>query len=218
MLGLRWCRLGITMPQITAMQTRAIIEAACILKKRGVNVHPEIMIPLVTHVNELKNQREILEAVAKKVIEEQGVDVEYKFGTMIETPRGALTAAQIAEYAQFFSFGSNDLTQCTHAASRDDSEKSYLLKYVEEKILPENPFQVLDREGVGQLMRMAVTEGRRTTPGLKIGVCGEHGGEPNSIEFCHQIGLNYVSCSPFRIPVARLAAAQAALAKIVKDK
>ena len=218
MLGLRGCRLGITMPQITAMQTRAIIEAACILKKRGVNVHPEIMIPLVTHVNELKNQREILEAVAKKVIEEQGVDVEYKFGTMIETPRGALTAAQIAEYAQFFSFGSNDLTQCTHAASRDDSEKSYLLKYVEEKILPENPFQVLDREGVGQLMRMAVTEGRRTTPGLKIGVCGEHGGEPNSIEFCHQIGLNYVSCSPFRIPVARLAAAQAALAKIVKDK
>ncbi|MBI5650380.1 MAG: pyruvate, phosphate dikinase [Chloroflexi bacterium] len=218
MLGLRGCRLGITMPQITAMQTRAIIEAACILKKRGVNVHPEIMIPLVTHVNELKNQREILEAEAKKVIEEQGVDVEYKFGTMIETPRGALTAAQIAEYAQFFSFGSNDLTQCTHAASRDDSEKSYLLKYVEDKILPENPFQVLDREGVGRLIRIAVEEGRTTKPGLKIGVCGEHGGDPSSIEFCHQVGLNYVSCSPFRIPVARLAAAQAALAKIVKDK
>ncbi len=218
MLGLRGCRLGITMPQITAMQTRAIIEAACILKKRGVNVRPEIMIPLVGHVNELKNQREILEAEAQKVIAEQGVDLEYKFGTMIEVPRGALTAAQIAEYAQFFSFGTNDLTQMAMGVSRDDAEKAFLLKYVEDKILPANPFQELDREGVGKLMRWAVEQGRTTKPGLKIGICGEHGGDPSSIEFCHQVGLHYVSCSPFRVPVARLAAAQAALAKVVKDK
>ena len=218
MLGLRGCRLGIIMPQITVMQTRAIIEAACILKKRGVNVHPEIMIPLVGHVNELKNQREILEPEAKKVLAEQGVDLEYKFGTMIEVPRGALTASQIAEYAQFFSFGTNDLTQMTMGVSRDDAEKAFLLKYVEEKILPANPFQELDRVGVGRLMQIAVEEGRKTDPQLKIGLCGEHGGEPTSIEFCHQIGLNYVSCSPFRIPVARLAGAQAALEKVTKDK
>jgi pyruvate,orthophosphate dikinase len=218
MLGLRGCRLGITMPQITAMQTRAIIEAACILKKRGVNVHPEIMIPLVGHVNELKNQREILEAEAQKVLAEQNVELEYKFGTMIEVPRGALTAAQIAEYAQFFSFGTNDLTQTTMGVSRDDAEKAFLLKYVEDKILPANPFQELDRDGVGKLMRWAVEQGRTTKPGLKIGICGEHGGDPSSIEFCHTIGLHYVSCSPFRVPVARLAAAQAAMAKVVKDK
>lgn len=218
MLGLRGCRLGITMPQITQMQTRAILEAACILKKRGVDVHPEIMIPLVGHVNELKNQREVLEPVAKKVMEEQGVEVEYKFGTMIEIPRGALTAAQIAEYAQFFSFGTNDLTQTTMGISRDDAEKAFLLKYVEDKILPANPFQELDREGVGKLMQWAVEQGRKTKPNLKIGICGEHGGDPSSIEFCHQIGLHYVSCSPFRVPVARLAAAQAALTKVVKDK
>jgi len=218
MLGLRGCRLGIIMPQITVMQTRAIIEAACILKKRGVNVHPEIMIPLVGQVNELKNQREILEPEAKKVLAEQGVDLEYKFGTMIEVPRGALTASQIAEYAQFFSFGTNDLTQMTMGVSRDDAEKAFLLKYVEEKILPANPFQELDRVGVGRLMQIAVEEGRKTDPQLKIGLCGEHGGEPTSIEFCHQIGLNYVSCSPFRIPVARLAGAQAALEKVTKDK
>jgi pyruvate,orthophosphate dikinase len=218
MLGLRGCRLGITMPQITQMQTRAILEAACILKKRGVDVHPEIMIPLVGHVNELKNQREVLEPVAKKVMEEQGVEVEYKFGTMIEIPRGALTAAQIAEYAQFFSFGTNDLTQTTMGISRDDAEKAFLLKYVEDKILPANPFQELDREGVGKLMQWAVEQGRKTKPNLKVGICGEHGGDPSSIEFCHQIGLNYVSCSPFRVPVARLAAAQAALTKVVKDK
>ncbi len=218
MLGLRGCRLGITMPQITQMQTRAILEAACILKKRGVDVHPEIMIPLVGHVNELKHQREVLEPVAKKVMEEQGVEVEYKFGTMIEIPRGAITAAQIAEYAQFFSFGTNDLTQTAMGVSRDDAEKAFLLKYVEDKILPANPFQELDREGVGMLMRWAVEQGRKTKPGLKIGICGEHGGDPSSIEFCHEIGLHYVSCSPFRVPVARLAAAQAALAKVVKDK
>jgi len=218
MLGLRGCRLGITMPQITVMQTRAIIEAACLLKKRGVDVHPEIMIPLVGHVNELKNQREILEAEAKKVMQEQGIEVEYKFGTMIEVPRGAITAAQIAEYAEFFSFGTNDLTQMTMGVSRDDAEKAFLLKYVEEKILPANPFQELDREGVGMLMRWAVEHGRQTKPNLKVGICGEHGGDPSSIEFCHQIGLNYVSCSPFRVPVARLAAAQAALTPIAKDK
>jgi pyruvate,orthophosphate dikinase len=218
MLGLRGCRLGITMPQITQMQTRAILEAACILKKRGVDVHPEIMIPLVGHVNELKHQREVLEPVAKKVMEEQGVEVEYKFGTMIEIPRGAITAAQIAEYAQFFSFGTNDLTQTAMGVSRDDAEKAFLLKYVEDKILPANPFQELDREGVGMLMRWAVEQGRKTKPGLKIGICGEHGGDPSSIEFCHEIGLHYVSCSPFRVPVARLAAAQAALAKVAKDK
>ncbi len=218
MLGLRGCRLGITMPQITVMQTRAILEAACTLKKRGVNVHPEIMIPLVGHVNELKNQREILEAEAKKVLAEQGVDLEYKFGTMIEVPRGALTAAEIAEYAQFFSFGTNDLTQTTFGYSRDDAEGKFLLKYVEDKILPENPFQSLDQKGVGQLMQIAVKAGRATKPNLKIGICGEHGGDPSSIEFCHRIGLNYVSCSPFRVPVARLAAAQAALTPISKDK
>jgi len=218
MLGLRGCRLGITMPQITKMQTRAIIEAACILKKRGVNVHPEIMIPLVGHVNELKNQREILEAEAKKVIAEQGIELEYKFGTMIEIPRGALTANQIAEYAQFFSFGTNDLTQTTFGYSRDDAEGKFLLKYVEDKILPENPFQSLDQIGVGRLMQIAVKEGRAVKPGLKVGICGEHGGDPSSIDFCHRTGLNYVSCSPFRVPVARLAAAQAALAKVVKDK
>ncbi|MDE3089765.1 MAG: pyruvate, phosphate dikinase [Chloroflexota bacterium] len=218
MLGLRGCRLGITMPQITVMQTRAILEAACTLKKRGVDVHPEIMIPLVGHVNELKNQREILEAEAEKVLAEQGVALEYKFGTMIEVPRGALTAAEIAEYAQFFSFGTNDLTQTTYGYSRDDAEGKFLLKYVEDKILPENPFQALDQAGVGQLMQIAVKQGRATKPNLKIGICGEHGGDPSSIEFCHRIGLNYVSCSPFRVPVARLAAAQAALTPIAKDK
>ncbi len=218
MLGLRGCRLGITMPQITVMQTRAIVEAACLLKKRGVNVHPEIMIPLVGHVNELKHQREILEAEAKKVLAEQGVELEYKFGTMIEVPRGALTAAEIAEYAQFFSFGTNDLTQTAFGYSRDDAEGKFLLKYVEDRILPDNPFQTLDQKGVGQLMQIAVKQGRATNPKLKIGICGEHGGDPSSIEFCHRTGLNYVSCSPFRVPVARLAAAQAALAPIAKDK
>jgi pyruvate,orthophosphate dikinase len=218
MLGLRGCRLGITMPEITIMQVRAIFEAACQLKKRGVNVHPEVMIPLVGHVNELKNQRDILEAEVKKVLEEQGVDVEYKFGTMIEIPRAALTSAQIAEYAQFFSFGTNDLTQTTFGYSRDDAEGKFLLKYVEDKILPENPFQSLDQTGVGRLMEISVREGRSTRPDLKVGICGEHGGDPSSIEFCHRIGLNYVSCSPFRVPVARLAAAQAALTPISKDK
>jgi pyruvate,orthophosphate dikinase len=218
MLGLRGCRLGITMPQITQMQVRAILEAACLLTKEGVEVHPEIMIPLVGHVNELKNQREALETVAKQVMAEQGVSVDYKFGTMIEIPRAALTADQIAEYAQFFSFGTNDLTQTVFGISRDDAEGKFLLWYVDQKLLPDNPFQVLDREGVGQLMRTCVEKGRKVQPELSIGVCGEHGGDPSSIEFCHMIGLNYVSCSPFRVPVARLAAAQAALTKAEKDK
>lgn len=218
MLGLRGCRLGITMPQVTMMQVRAIMEAACELKRRGVDVHPEIMIPLVGHVNELKNQREILEAEVKKVLNEQGVNVEYKFGTMIEIPRAALTADEIAGYAQFFSFGTNDLTQTTFGYSRDDAEGKFLLKYVEDKILPENPFQSLDQAGVGRLMKIAVREGRATRKDLKVGICGEHGGDPSSIEFCHRAGLNYVSCSPFRVPVARLAGAQAALTPVTKDK
>ncbi len=218
MLGLRGCRLGITMPEITVMQVRAIFEASCELRRRGVDARPEVMIPLVGHVNELKNQRSLLEAEAKKVMDEQGVQVPYKFGTMIEVPRAALTAADIAEYAEFFSFGTNDLTQTTYGFSRDDAEGKFLLKYVEDKILPENPFQVLDRPGVGRLMQMAVEEGRKTRPALEVGICGEHGGDPSSIEFCHQIGNNYVSCSPFRVPVARLAAAQAAMEKAAKDK
>jgi pyruvate, orthophosphate dikinase len=218
MLGLRGCRLGITMPEITVMQVRAIFEAACELKKRGLDPRPEVMIPLVGHVNELKNQFEVLKPVIEEVLEEQGVQVPYKLGTMIEIPRGALTAGDIAQYAEFFSFGTNDLTQTTFGYSRDDAEGKFLLKYVEDKILPENPFQVLDRNGVGRLMQIAVTEGRKTNPNLEVGICGEHGGDPSSIEFCHMIGNNYVSCSPFRVPVARLAAAQAAIEKVSKDK
>lgn len=218
MLGLRGCRLGITMPEITKMQVRAIFEAACQLKKEGKDPRPEIMIPLVGSVNELKNQKDILEPEAQAVMQEQGVEVHYKFGTMIEIPRGALTADEIAEFAEFFSFGTNDLTQTTLGVSRDDAERSFLQKYVEMKILSDNPFQVLDRKGVGQLMQMAVTNGRRVKANLEIGACGEHAGDPNSIEFMHQIGQNYVSCSPFRIPVARLAAAQAAIGQMVKDK
>jgi pyruvate,orthophosphate dikinase len=218
MLGLRGCRLGITMPEITKMQVRAIFEAACQLKKDGKNPKPEIMIPLVGNVNELKNQRDILEAEARQVMAEQGIEVEYKFGTMIEIPRAALTAGEIAEYAEFFSFGTNDLTQCTMGISRDDAERSFLQRYVDMKILTANPFQELDRAGVGQLMDMAVRAGRATRKNLEVGICGEHGGDPSSIEFCDMIGLNYVSCSPFRVPVARLAAAQAALGQITKDK
>ena len=211
MLGLRGCRLGITYPAITAMQVQAIFEAACQLKKQGVDVHPEIMIPLVGHVNELKNQREALESVAQEVMEKEKVKLDYKFGTMIEIPRAAITADEIAQYAQFFSFGTNDLTQTTFGYSRDDAEGKFLLQYVERKILPENPFQVLDRKGVGELVKMAVQKGRQTRPDIEIGICGEHGGDPSSIEFCHQVGLKYVSCSPFRVPIARLSAAHAAI-------
>jgi pyruvate,orthophosphate dikinase len=211
MLGLRGCRLGLIMPEIIEMQVRAILEAACTVKNSGVNVQPKIMIPLVGHVNELSRTREILEPIARKVQEEQGVTVDYKFGTMIEIPRAALTADEIARVADFFSFGTNDLTQTTFGYSRDDAEGKFLLRYVEEKILPVNPFQTLDRSGVGQLVRMAVEKGRGQNPGIELGICGEHGGDPESIQFCHEVGLAYVSCSPFRVPIARLAAAQAAL-------
>jgi len=209
MLGLRGCRLGIIFPGIVEMQTRAIFEAACNVTREGVEPHVEIMIPLISHVNELKLTRDRLEPVAKKVMDEQNMKIDYMFGTMIEIPRACLTADQVAEYAEFFSFGTNDLTQTTFGISRDDAEGKFLLKYVEDKILPDNPFQVLDRQGVGQLVRMATERGRQARPGLEVGICGEHGGDPSSVEFCHQVGLDYVSCSPFRVPIARLAAAQA---------
>ena len=211
MLGLRGIRLGLMMPGIIRMQTRAIIEAAVNVAAEGFPVRPEIMIPLVSHVNELARTRELLEPVAEKVMEEQQTRVDYKFGTMIEIPRATLTAGPIAQVAQFFSFGTNDLTQTVYGYSRDDAEGKFLLKYVEEGILPVNPFQTLDQEGIGRLVRLCVEEGRQANPELEIGICGEHGGDPASITFFHQCGLNYVSCSPYRVPVARLAAAQAAL-------
>ncbi len=211
MLGLRGVRLGIHLAALTRMQVRAIFEAACAVKKEGLDPHPEVMIPLTSHVNELKVQQTALEEEAKMVMEEQGITVDYKFGTMIEIPRAALTAAQMAEYAQFFSFGTNDLTQTTFGISRDDAEKGFLIEYMERKILPENPFASIDEDGVGQLMNMAVQNGRKTRPDLEVGICGEHGGDPKSVFFCHKIGLNYVSCSPFRVPIARLAAGQVAL-------
>jgi pyruvate,orthophosphate dikinase len=214
MLGLRGVRLGIHMPGVTKMQVRAIFEAACKVAKDGVDVHPEIMIPLTSHVNELKIQRETLEAVAKQVVEQQGIEVDYKFGTMIEIPRAALTADEVAQHAEFFSFGTNDLTQTTYGISRDDAEAGFLVEYMQKGILAKNPFATIDRNGVGQLMQIAVEKGRATRPDLEVGICGEHGGDPNSIEFCHLINQDYVSCSPFRLPVARLAAAQAA----IKDK
>jgi len=211
MLGLRGVRLGIHIPEMTTMQVRAIIEAACMVAKEGVDVHPEVMIPLTSHVNELKVQQEALEAEAKVVMKEQNIEVDYKFGTMIEIPRAALTCDQIAEYAAFISFGTNDLTQTTFGISRDDAEAGFLIEYMELEILPENPFAVIDRDGVGVLMEMAVQKGRSVRPDLECGICGEHGGDPESIQLCHELGLTYVSCSPFRVPVARLAAAQAAL-------
>jgi len=219
MLGLRGCRLSIVFPQIVEMQVRAIFQAACALQKKGVPVHPEIMIPLVSHVNELSLLQEKLEDVAKQVMAEQGVTVDYMFGTMIEIPRAALTADEIAKYAQFFSFGTNDLTQTTFGFSRDDAEGKFLQKYVDQKILASNPFEQLDQTGVGKLMKMAVDLAKTVKPEIKLGICGEHGGDPSSIGFCHKIGLNYVSCSPFRVPIARLAAAQAAASTTVeRDK
>jgi pyruvate,orthophosphate dikinase len=217
MMGLRGIRLGITMPGITKMQVRAIFQAACAVAKAGVDVHPEVMIPLTGHVNELKVTQTELEEVAKAVMAEQGVDIDYKFGTMIEIPRAALTADEVATHAQFFSYGTNDLTQMTFGYSRDDAERGFLLEYVERGILPDNPFQKLDQQGVGQLVEMGTRRGRKTRPGLEVGICGEHGGEPSSIDFCHRAGLNYVSCSPFRVPVARLAAAHAALRHAPQD-
>ncbi|GIV05796.1 MAG: pyruvate, phosphate dikinase [Fimbriimonadales bacterium] len=216
MLGLRGVRLSLLYPEIVEMQVTAILEAAAEAARRDYDPHVEILIPLVGHVNELKLAREHLERVAKEVMEREGVRVDYKFGTMIEIPRAALTADEIAQYAQFFSFGTNDLTQTTFGYSRDDAEGKFLAYYVEHKILPENPFVTLDRDGVGKLIRMAFDLGRAVRPDLKVGICGEHGGDPDSIAFCHEVGLDYVSCSPFRVPIARLAAAQAALRKRVQ--
>jgi pyruvate,orthophosphate dikinase len=218
MLGLRGIRLGLMIPDLIKMQTRAILNAAIRRKRDGGDPHAEIMIPLVGHVNELAATREILDAEAAKVQEAAGTTVDFMFGTMIEIPRGALTADQIAKHAEFFSFGTNDLTQMTFGYSRDDAEGGFLLAYVERGILPSNPFQTLDVEGVGQLVRTAVEKGRAARPGLKIGICGEHGGDPASIAFFNEVGLDYVSCSPFRVPVARLAAAQAAIAMGERDK
>lgn len=209
MLGHRGCRLGITYPEVYAMQARAIFQATVQLLKEGRRVIPEVEIPLVGEVNELAMLRQVVDREASEVKRETGVEFEYTVGTMIEVPRAALLADEIAREAEFFSFGTNDLTQTTFGFSRDDAEGKFLHEYVEKKILPEDPFIVLDRNGVGKLMKMTVELGRKTKPDLEIGICGEHGGEPDSIEFCHQIGLNYVSCSPFRVPIARLAAAQA---------
>jgi pyruvate,orthophosphate dikinase len=211
MMGLRGIRLSVMMPEIVGMQVRAIFEAAADVKLRGFEPKPEVMIPLTGHVNELKLIQPMLEKIAASVMEEKGVEFEYKFGTMIEIPRAGLTADQVAGEAEFFSFGTNDLTQFTFGYSRDDAERNFLVKYVEEGILPLNPFQTIDRDGVGQLMKMTVEKGRSARLDLECGICGEHGGDPNSIEWCHLIGLNYVSCSPFRVPIARLAAGHAAL-------
>ena len=211
MMGLRGVRLSIVMPEIVEMQVRAIMEAAANVALKGIKPKPEVMIPLTGHVNELNVIQPRLEAIAKEVMDDKKINFYYKFGTMIEIPRAAITANEIAEVAEFFSFGTNDLTQMTFGYSRDDAERSFLLKYVEDGILPKNPFQTIDREGVGDLMRTAVTKGRKVRPDLEVGLCGEHGGDPNSIEFCHLIGQNYVSCSPFRVPVARLAAAHSAI-------
>jgi len=210
MLGHRGCRLGITYPEITEMQVRAIFEAVCEAKKEGVKVYPEIMVPLVSIKKEIEIQKEIIDRIAREVMEETGIEIEYSVGTMIELPRAALTADEIAEVAEFFSFGTNDLTQTTFGFSRDDVGK-FVPKYVELGLLKDDPFQVLDQRGVGQLVKVGVEKGRGTRPDLKVGICGEHGGEPTSVKFCHRVGMDYVSCSPFRVPVARLSAAQAVI-------
>ena len=211
MMGLRGIRLSIVMPEIVEMQVRAIFEAAADVTPQGVHAKPEVMIPLTGHVNELKIIQPRLEEIAKEVMTEKKIEFPYKFGTMIEIPRAAVTASEIASIAEFFSFGTNDLTQMTFGYSRDDAERNFLVTYVEKEILPNNPFQTLDRDGVGRLMDIAVKDGRKTRPELEVGICGEHGGDPASIEFCHLVGNNYVSCSPFRVPIARLAAAHSAL-------
>jgi pyruvate,orthophosphate dikinase len=210
MLGHRGCRLGIVYPEITRMQARAIIEAACDLAKKGKKVIPEIMIPLVGMVKELKNQKDLIKATADEVMAKKGVKIDYKIGTMIELPRAAVVADEIAKEAEFFSFGTNDLTQTTYGFSRDDAAK-FITYYTENNILEKDPFQTLDQEGVGQLVKMGVAKGRGTRKDLKVGICGEHGGDPASVEFCYRTGLNYVSCSPYRVPIARLAAAHAKL-------
>jgi len=211
MMGLRGVRLSIVMPEIVEMQVRAIFEAACNVTRRGIKAKPEVMIPLTGTVKELEWIQPRLQKIAKQVMREKRVSFPYKFGTMIEIPRAAVTAAEIAKLAEFFSFGTNDLTQMAFGYSRDDAERNFLVTYVEQGILPKNPFQTIDRDGVGRLMEMAVEDGRKTRPDLEVGICGEHGGDPDSIEWCHMIGQHYVSCSPFRVPIARLAAAHAAL-------
>ena len=211
MMGHRGCRLAVTYPEIARMQTRAVMEAAIeVSREKGYRIVPEIMIPLVGEVKELKYVKDIVVATAEQVKNEKGSDMQYRIGTMIEIPRAALTADKIAEEAEFFSFGTNDLTQMTFGFSRDDAGK-FLDAYYKAKIYESDPFAKLDQEGVGQLVQMAVKKGRATRPGIKLGICGEHGGDPSSVEFCHKIGLSYVSCSPYRVPIARLAAAQAAL-------
>jgi pyruvate,orthophosphate dikinase len=212
MLGHRGCRLGVTFPDIYRMQVRAIAEAACEVAEQGVKVRPEIMIPLIAHVKELERLRALAESEATHVLQaHRGVKVKIPIGTMIEVPRAALVADEIARHADFFSFGTNDLTQMTYALSRDDAGK-FLPDYIDAGILEDDPFVSLDIEGLGELIRLGVERGRRTRPDLKVGICGEHGGDPKSVRFCHAAGLDYVSCSPFRVPVARLAAAQAAVA------
>ncbi|MEO0263946.1 MAG: pyruvate, phosphate dikinase, partial [candidate division WOR-3 bacterium] len=217
MLGHRGCRLGIVYPEITEMQARAIFEAACECVKEGIKVFPEIMVPIVSVKEELDHQKAIIDKVAKEVMSEKGVNIEYSVGTMIELPRACVTADKIAQTAEFFSFGTNDLTQTTFGFSRDDVGK-FVPKYIELGILKEDPFQVLDQEGVGFLVKVGIEKGRSTRPNLKVGICGEHGGEPSSVEFCHMVGMDYVSCSPFRVPIARLAAAQAAVKGKVKPQ
>jgi pyruvate,orthophosphate dikinase len=208
MLGFRGCRLGVVYPEITEMQARAIFEAAYLAIEQGFKVKPEIMIPLVGELNEFKLQEKIIRRVADEVAKEKGKKINYFVGTMIELPRACVTADEIAKGAEFFSFGTNDLTQTTFGLSRDDAGK-FLPLYVQNEIIPNDPFEVLDQNGVGQLVRMGTEKGRSTRKDLKVGICGEHGGEPASVEFCHRVGLNYVSCSPFRVPIARLAAARA---------
>jgi pyruvate,orthophosphate dikinase len=215
MLGHRGCRLGIVYPEITRMQARAIIEAACNVKKEGINVHPEIMIPLAGYATEYNHQEKVVRETADKVFTEMGVKVAYLVGTMIELPRAAVTADEIAKRAEFFSFGTNDLTQTTLGMSRDDYAP-FINHYRENDIVPNDPFQTIDQVGVGGLMKLGVEGGKKTRPDIKLGICGEHGGDPASVMFCHRIGLNYVSCSPYRVPIARLAAAQAAVAEKAK--
>jgi len=211
MIGFRGCRVGLVYPEIYEMQSAAIIEAAIDLKREGFNPIPKIMLPLIGHVNEMRVLREKVQKVVEETINRENVKVSYQIGTMIEVPRAALTADQIAQYADFFSYGTNDLTQTTFAYSRDDAEVTFLPFYLKEKILLEEPFMTIDRDGVGKLVRIGVVLGRKTNKSLEIGICGEHGGDPESIEFFHYAGLDYVSCSPFRVPIARLSAAQVAI-------
>jgi pyruvate,orthophosphate dikinase len=220
MLGLRVCRLGIVYPEIYKMQVRALFEAACDLVKAGVDARPEIMIPGVGTIEEMRFTRKLVEGVAEEVQKARGIQVKHKIGTMIELPRATMVAGDLATAADFFSFGTNDLTQTTYGYSRDDAAGTFIPVYLEQSILKVDPFTVIDRTGVGRLMKLAVEEGRAARPDIEIGICGEHGGEPDSVAFCHMLGLNYVSCSPFRVPIARLAAAHAALADKVtfKDK